>query len=64
MVDDPRKRGTPDRSKISMGEDHEVRYWTKHLGITRADLQAAVDKGRKLGCGGAQGAREAISGAR
>jgi uncharacterized protein DUF3606 len=44
MADDPRKRGTPDRSKISMGEDHEVRYWTKHLGVTRDDLQAAVDK--------------------
>ena len=44
MVDDPRKRGTPDRSKISMGEEHEVRYWTKHLGVTRDDLQAAVDK--------------------
>jgi hypothetical protein len=44
MVDDPSKRGTPDRSKISMSEDHEVRYWAKHLGVTRDELQRAVDK--------------------
>jgi Protein of unknown function (DUF3606) len=44
MADDPNKRGTAVRSKISMGEDHEVRYWTKHLGVTREELQKAVDK--------------------
>jgi Protein of unknown function (DUF3606) len=44
MADDPNKRGTADRSKISMGEDHEVQYWTKHLGVTREELQKAVDK--------------------
>ena len=44
MPDDRSKRGAADRSKISMGEDHEVRYWTKHLGISRDELQKAVDK--------------------
>ncbi|MFL5072100.1 MAG: DUF3606 domain-containing protein [Xanthobacteraceae bacterium] len=44
MTDDARKRGEADRSKISMGEDHEVRYWTRHLGVTREELQMAVDK--------------------
>jgi 3-oxoacyl-[acyl-carrier-protein] synthase III len=44
MTDDPRKRGEADRSKISMSEDHEVQYWTKHLGVTREQLQKAVDK--------------------
>src|SRR4051812_1714550 len=44
MTDDPRKRGEPDRSKISMSEEHEVRYWTKHLGVTQEELQKAVDK--------------------
>jgi uncharacterized protein DUF3606 len=27
-----------------MSEEHEVRYWTKHLGITKEELQKAVDK--------------------
>ena len=44
MADDPTKRGAADRSKISMSEDHEVRYWAKHLGVTREELQGAIDK--------------------
>jgi 3-oxoacyl-[acyl-carrier-protein] synthase III len=44
MSDDLTKRGQADRSKISMSEEHEVRYWTKHLGITEEELQKAVDK--------------------
>jgi hypothetical protein len=44
MPDDLTKRGSPDRSKIAMHEEHEVRYWTKHLGISRDQLQRAVDK--------------------
>lgn len=44
MSDDTKKNSTPDRSKISMHQDHEVRYWTKHLGITREQLQKVVDK--------------------
>jgi hypothetical protein len=44
MADDRTKRGSADRSKISMTEDHEVRYWTKHLDVTREQLQRAVDK--------------------
>ena len=44
MTDDPRKRGMPDRSKISMTEEHEVRYWTKHLGVSREELHKAIEK--------------------
>jgi hypothetical protein len=44
MPDDKSKRSGPDRSKINMSQDHEVQYWTKHLGITRDELQRAVDK--------------------
>jgi Protein of unknown function (DUF3606) len=32
MVDDLIKRSRPDRSKINMSEDFEVKYWTKALG--------------------------------
>jgi hypothetical protein len=27
-----------------MHEEHEVRYWTKHFGISREELQRAVNK--------------------
>jgi hypothetical protein len=38
------KRVVPDRSKIAMDEELEVKYWTKHLGVTRGELQRVVDK--------------------
>ena len=44
MADNLLNRGQPDRSKINMSEDYEVQYWTKHLGISREELQRAVDK--------------------
>jgi hypothetical protein len=44
MSDDRLNRGQPDRSKINMSEDYEVRYWTKHLGITRDELEKVVEK--------------------
>ena len=44
MVKPKTKRAAPDRSKISMGNEAEVKYWTKHLGITRERLQSIVEK--------------------
>lgn len=44
MVDDPDKRGPADRKRVSMTEEHEVRYWTARFGCSREDLQEAVDK--------------------
>lgn len=44
MSDDKLNRGQPDRSMINMGEDYEVKYWTKHLDVSREELQRAVDK--------------------
>lgn len=44
MADNTVNRGQPDRSKINMSEDYEVQYWTKHLGVSRDELQRAVDK--------------------
>ena len=38
------KREHPDSSKINMHQPHEVKYWTHALGITRKQLQSAVDK--------------------
>ena len=44
MSDDRLKRGQPDRSLINMSEDYEVKYWTKHLGVSREEMQRAVEK--------------------
>jgi hypothetical protein len=44
MADDPNKRGPQDRSRISLSEDHEVRYWTEKFGVTAADLRDAIKK--------------------
>jgi len=38
------KREQPDRSKINMHEAFEVKYWTHALGISKEELQKAVDK--------------------
>jgi Protein of unknown function (DUF3606) len=43
-MDSLSQKGKPDRSKINMHEDHEVKYWTHELGISKKQLQQAVDK--------------------
>ncbi len=42
MADDLKNRGTPDRDRISLNEDHEVQYWTKTLGVSREELERTV----------------------
>ena len=42
MADDKNKRGPADRSRISLSEDYEVRYWTQELGVTRDQLAATI----------------------
>jgi hypothetical protein len=37
-------RSQQDRSKINMHEPVEVQYWTKHLKVSKEELQKAVDK--------------------
>lgn len=43
MPDDKTARGPQDRSRIAIGEDYEVEYWTSKFGVSREKLQAAVD---------------------
>ena len=43
-MDDLKKKGQEDRSKINMHEPHEVKYWTKDLGVDKEQLQKRVDK--------------------
>ncbi|MDM0049941.1 DUF3606 domain-containing protein [Variovorax sp. J22R115] len=42
MPDDTTNRGTQDRARINVNEDHEVRYWTQALGVSEAKLREAV----------------------
>jgi len=44
MSDDKKDKGEPDRSRISLSQDHEVHYWTERLGVTRVQLAVAVHK--------------------
>jgi hypothetical protein len=44
MSDNKQERGQQDRSRIDVHEDYELRYWTKELGVTPAELKSAVLK--------------------
>ncbi len=42
MSDDKSKTGSPDRDRINVHEDYEVKYWTKKFGVSDEKLKAAV----------------------
>jgi len=44
MSDDKNKRGEADRSRISLSEDYEVRYWAERFGVSKEQLAVAVNK--------------------
>lgn len=44
MSDDKTKRGDADRSRISLSEDQEVRYWTERFGVSKEQLAVAINK--------------------
>jgi len=43
-MDDLKQKGPQDRNRISMSEEHEVRYWTEALGVSKAKLQEVINK--------------------
>ena len=43
MSDDKTHTGTPDRDRINLNEDYEVRYWTRELGVSAERLREAVE---------------------
>nr|WP_298150401.1 DUF3606 domain-containing protein [uncultured Pseudoxanthomonas sp.] len=43
MSDDPNNTGSPDRERINVNEDHELRYWSEALGVTRERLRSVVE---------------------
>jgi Protein of unknown function (DUF3606) len=44
MSDDLLDKGRRDRGHIAINRPYEVRYWTKHFGVTKDDLQRTIDK--------------------
>lgn len=42
MSDDLTNRGPQDRARINVNEDHELRYWSKELGVSEQRLKEAV----------------------
>ena len=42
MADDTSNRSGQDRSRINTSQEHEVRYWTKALGVSEEELKKAV----------------------
>jgi hypothetical protein len=37
-------KAAPDRSKISIQDDYELKCWARHFGVTQEDLQRAIEK--------------------
>jgi len=48
MSDDRDDRGVPDRDRINVNQDYEVRYWSTRFGVTPDQLKDAV---REVGPG-------------
>ncbi len=44
MADDKTKRGAQDRRTVAGGEKYEVDYEAKKLGVTPAEIKAAIKK--------------------
>jgi hypothetical protein len=44
MPDNRILRRAQDRGRINLGEEYEVEYWTKALGVSRARLAEVISK--------------------
>jgi energy-coupling factor transporter ATP-binding protein EcfA2 len=44
MADDLNARNSPDSKFINPNQDHELRYWSEKLGVSREELKAAVER--------------------
>jgi hypothetical protein len=42
MADDMRNVGSPDRDRINVNEDYELRDWSTSLGVLSEELKKAV----------------------
>jgi predicted double-glycine peptidase len=37
-------KASRDRSKISIQDDYELKYWARHFGVSQEDLRRAIEK--------------------
>jgi hypothetical protein len=44
MADDKSKTGKPDRDRINVNEDYELRDWSSKFGVSPDALKAAVQR--------------------
>jgi hypothetical protein len=44
MADDKSKRGSQDRARINLDQQHEIDYWTDKFGVTPEQLRDAIGK--------------------
>lgn len=44
MANTQQPRHVMDRKLISLEQEHEIRYWTQALGVTREQLREAIGK--------------------
>lgn len=44
MADDVTNRGRPDRDRINVNEDYEVRDWAEKFGVSPDELKRAVQQ--------------------
>ena len=44
MADDKRNPGRPDRDRIDVNEEYELRDWSEKLGVSKEQLAAAVKR--------------------
>lgn len=42
MADDTQQRGTPDRTRINVNEDYELRYWSEKFSVSPERLREVV----------------------
>jgi len=42
-MDDKSQRGEPDRTRINLQEEYEVRYWADKFGVSKDTLVRAVE---------------------
>jgi hypothetical protein len=42
MADDLKQTGRQDGQRINIEQDHELRYWSEKLGVSREQLRSAV----------------------
>jgi len=44
MADNLQDRGAQDRARINVNEEWEVRHWTEALGVSKEELERAVQQ--------------------